>query len=31
MRKKTKHTCENYNILQLYHNAAIAGQPGDGG
>lgn len=31
MRKKTKYTCENYNILQLYHNASIAGQPGDGG
>lgn len=22
---------ENYNILQLYHKTAIAGQPGDGG
>lgn len=24
-------TCENYNILQLYYNTDITGQPGDGG
>lgn len=30
-RKTQNSSCENYNVLQLYYNAAITGQPGDGG